>query len=60
MTLYRTTNPDAAEVAEDDDPLAGCCTESRPCPDHFDLVFEAYRDRQTDRYVEHGVGRVSR
>jgi hypothetical protein len=39
---------------EDNSPSAGCCTESRPCPDHFDFVFEAYRDAAEDDYLEHG------
>lgn len=35
-----------------DDLLAGCCSESRPCPDDFDLIFESHRDRQEERYLE--------
>ena len=46
--------PNSEYDDEHDDPLAGCCTDSWPCPDHFDLVFESYRDRQTDRHLEHG------
>jgi hypothetical protein len=42
---------------DDDDPLAGRCTEARPCAEHFDLVFEAHRDNQTDAYMERGIGR---
>jgi hypothetical protein len=38
----------------DDNPLAGCCTPERPCPDHVDAVFETYRDAQEDAYLEHG------
>jgi hypothetical protein len=32
--------------------LAGCCTPGKPCGDHFDDVFEAWRDEQTDRHLE--------
>jgi hypothetical protein len=39
---------------DDNNPFAGCCTESRPCADHFDLVFESYRDEQEDDYLENG------
>jgi hypothetical protein len=34
--------------------LAGCCTESRPCVEHLDAVFEGHRTDQEDRYLEHG------
>jgi hypothetical protein len=34
------------------DELAGCCTPGRPCFDHFDDVFEAWRDHQTDLHLE--------
>ena len=39
---------------DDNNPLAGCCTDSRPCPEHFGDVFEAYRDTAEDDYLEHG------
>jgi hypothetical protein len=48
--LYYVTTDDG------DDPPAGCCTESRPCPDHLDDVFEAYRNGQENDYLEHGRG----
>jgi hypothetical protein len=34
--------------------LAGCCTPGRPCPDHFDDVFEAWRDHQTNLHLDDG------
>lgn len=39
---------------DDDNPLSGCCPKSRPCAAHFDDFFEAYRNGQEDRYLEHG------
>ncbi len=52
-----TDLPAEEDIAEEDDPLAGCCTSSRPCAEHFDDVFEAYRNAQEDRYAERGFGR---
>jgi hypothetical protein len=46
--LYYVTPDDG------DDQPAGCCTESQPCPDHFDDVFEAHRNGKEDDYLEHG------
>jgi hypothetical protein len=51
-------DPLGEPVGPDDDETDCACTESRPCAEHFDDVFEAYRNGQEDRYLEHGHGQL--
>jgi hypothetical protein len=44
-------------VVDGSNPLVeGCCTELRPCAEHFDDVVQGHRDAQEDAYLEHGEG----